>query len=347
MNWRAPKTSTPTCSPMSSTSKTADDAGTVTRLHAACLDGKRFSFKARFYVLAMGGVENARLLLVSNKVRPAGIGNRFDTVGRFFMNHPKLDAAWIVLTNPIDLMAKPLSALAQTAARLTLTPGTAEREGTAKFSAHTHPTALDGVHALSKGYSALRRIFSKVHKGELPPNLFSDVIDVISDMDGLAKDVYHKYGNTPVILLAAEWEQVPNPDSRVTLGQDRDALGLRTVRLDWQFMELDKYTLRRSLEVVGEEVAIAGLGRIKFDDWVLTDDITYFPGIEYAHHMGTTRMSSDPKTGVVDKDCRVNDVDNLFIAGCSVFPTGGIANPTLTIVALSLRLADHIKKLMA
>jgi choline dehydrogenase-like flavoprotein len=116
--------------------------------------------------------------------------------------------------------------------------------------------------------------------------------------------------------------------------------------LDWRFTDLDKYSLRRSLEIVGEEVGRAGLGRLKLNDWVVSDDLSSFPGSESWHHMGTTRMSADPKTGVVDKNCRVHGVDNLFIAGSSVFPTGGIANPTLTIVALTLRLADHIKTLM-
>ncbi len=326
--------------------ETDDAGGAVTRLRVACLEGNRFWVKARIYVLATGGIENARILLLSNKARPAGVGNSSDTVGRFFMNHPKLDAAWLALSTPSDLMATPFSALTKTAVRLTLAPDVTERERIAKFSAHLHPTDLDGVYGLGKGYNALRRIITRIRNAELPRNFFSDVMDVIGDIDGLTSDLYGRYGDMPVILMATECEQVPNPDSRVTLGPDRDALGLNRIQLDWRFTDLDKYSLRRSLEIVGEEVGRAGLGRLKFNDWVLSDDLSSFPGIEYAHHMGTTRMTADPKTGVVDKNCRVHDVHNLFIAGSSVFPTGGIANPTLTIVALALRLADHIKELM-
>ena len=129
----------------------------------------------------------------------------------------------------------------------------------------------------------------------------------------------------------------------MTLSPDRDALGLNRVRVDWRFTALDKYSLRRSLEILGEEVGRAGLGRLKFHDWVLTADIDSFPGTDANHHTGTTRMSSDPKAGVVNHNCRMHDVQNLFIAGSSIFPTQGIANPTLTIVALAIRLADYLK----
>jgi choline dehydrogenase-like flavoprotein len=137
--------------------ETNDATGAVTRLGVACLEGNRFWVKARIYVLATGGIENARILLLSNKVRPAGIGNSFDTVGRFFMNHPQLDAAWLALSTPSDLTATPFSALTKTVVRLTLTPGTAEREGTAKFAAHLRPSDIDGVYTLGKGYGALQR----------------------------------------------------------------------------------------------------------------------------------------------------------------------------------------------
>ena len=215
----------------------------------------------------------------------------------------------------------------------------------AKFGARVHPGDDEGGYNPGKGYFALQRIVRNIRNSELPREFFKDVKEIILDIDGLSGDLIRKYGDVPTVLLHSECEQVPNPDSRVTLGPDRDALGLNEVRLDWRFTELDKYSLRRSLEVVGEEMGRAGLGRLKFHDWVLSDDLSSFPGSESWHHMGTTGMSADPRTGVVDGNCRVHDVSNLFIAGSSVFPTGGIANPTLTIVALALRLADHIKTL--
>jgi choline dehydrogenase-like flavoprotein len=119
---------------------------------------------------------------------------------------------------------------------------------------------------------------------------------------------------------------------------------MNRVRLNWQLSALDKRTMARGQEIVAEEVGRAGAGRVKLE---LADDEPGWPAELTGgnHHMGTTRMHVDPKRGVVDENCRVHGIANLFIAGSSVFPTSGSANPTLTIVALSLRLADHVKEL--
>ncbi len=139
-------------------------------------------------------------------------------------------------------------------------------------------------------------------------------------------------------------EQAPNPDSRITLSEERDPLGRNRVRLDWRLSPLDIRTIVRAQEIIGEEFRRAGLGRLQID----LHGETPPPGLEGGwHHMGTTRMHLDPRQGVVDPDCRVHGTSNLFIAGPSVFPTCGYANPVLTIVALSLRLADRIKQRMA
>lgn len=136
-------------------------------------------------------------------------------------------------------------------------------------------------------------------------------------------------------------EQIPNPESRVSLTRDRDALGVHRVQLDWKLSRQDKRLIRRFHEILAEEVGRSGIGRLRIvfheeDPW---PDTLRFG----SHHMGTTRMHASPRKGVVDADCRVHDVRNLFVAGSSVFPTCGHANPTLTIVALALRLADHLK----
>ena len=169
-----------------------NDAGReVTRLRLACLAGNEFWVQARVYVLAAGGLENARLLLLSNKVRPAGIGNTFDCVGRFFSNHPKLDAAWIVLTTPRNLTKKSVSALAKSNVRLTLSPDIAEREGIAKFSARLHTTNPDGIYARSKGFHALRRIYRNFLDARIYDEFFSDVMNVAKDIDSVTKDLYN------------------------------------------------------------------------------------------------------------------------------------------------------------
>lgn len=150
---------------------------------------------------------------------------------------------------------------------------------------------------------------------------------------------------TTLFLLENECEQAPNPDSRVTLGSERDALGIPRLVVDWQLSGIEKESLVKAHEVLADAIGRASLGRMRLDvsrgaDW--PSDLR-----GGAHHMGTTRMADDPRRGVVDANCRVHGVENLFVAGSSVFPTGGASNPTLTLLALTLRLSDHLKKLYA
>lgn len=136
-------------------------------------------------------------------------------------------------------------------------------------------------------------------------------------------------------------EQSPNPESRVTLADSADELGMKRLRLQWKLTELDRVTVEKGARLVAHELGRLGLARLTLDP--VMDAKTWPGGVWGAsHHMGTTRMSDDPSAGVVDRDGRVHGVENLSVAGSSVFPTGGYANPTLTIVALALRLAEHL-----
>ena len=138
-------------------------------------------------------------------------------------------------------------------------------------------------------------------------------------------------------------EQMPNPDSRIALGTTTDAFGMRTVTINWQLTARDKQGVVAGHRLFGAEIGRAGFGRL----WtsVSDDDVTW-PARMFGnqHNIGTTRMDRDAQLGVVNENCRVHGVANVYVAGSSVFPTEGTANPTLTIVALALRLADHIKE---
>ncbi|MDP7418705.1 MAG: GMC family oxidoreductase, partial [Gammaproteobacteria bacterium] len=141
-------------------------------------------------------------------------------------------------------------------------------------------------------------------------------------------------------------EQAPNPASRITLGEDMDSLGVPRMVQDCRILPIDKRTLRVTGELLGQDLALQGFGRVKLGDWLLDDSIEWDRTIwGGCHHMGTTRMSATDADGVVDSDCRLHSVDNTFVASGGVFSTGGYANPTLSIVALALRLSDHIKAL--
>jgi choline dehydrogenase-like flavoprotein len=150
----------------------------------------------------------------------------------------------------------------------------------------------------------------------------------------------------PVFELFTRMEQAPNPKSRVSLNSDFDSLGVPRVNLHWDLTELDKYSMRKIYEIFGIEVAKAGIGRVKMYDflWEANDaDMLDTLGGGW-HHMGTTKMHDDPKRGVVDANCKVHGINNLYVAGSGCCSTAGGPNPTLNLVALSLRLSDHIKE---
>jgi choline dehydrogenase-like flavoprotein len=121
-------------------------------------------------------------------------------------------------------------------------------------------------------------------------------------------------------------------------------LGLRRVETNWRLGELERRTAARFIGYVAAEFARLGIGRCQIEPWLQNERIPMTEALqETYHYIGTTRMSDDPRAGVVDRNCSVHGMDNLYVAGSSVFPTAGQANPTLTIVALALRLADHLR----
>jgi choline dehydrogenase-like flavoprotein len=128
----------------------------------------------------------------------------------------------------------------------------------------------------------------------------------------------------------------------VTLSSERDALGVPRVQLDWQLTELDKHSIRRFYEIVGREAGRSGVARVQLHEWLMEEGFPSFLSGGW-HHMGTARMAANPNEGVVDPDCKVNGIGNLYVAGSAPFPTGGAVNPTLSLVALTLRLSDHLK----
>jgi choline dehydrogenase-like flavoprotein len=151
-------------------------------------------------------------------------------------------------------------------------------------------------------------------------------------------------GNIPVnsVTVTARFEPIPNPDSRVTLSTERDELGMPRAELDWQLSDADKHNVERGMQILAGAVGGSGVGRVKitFDEHASSWPADLAGGY---HLMGTTRMHEDPRRGVVDPDGLVHGMSNLYIAGSSVFPTAGSGNPTMLIVALTLRLSDHLK----
>ncbi|MPZ50704.1 MAG: hypothetical protein GEU75_15635 [Dehalococcoidia bacterium] len=140
-------------------------------------------------------------------------------------------------------------------------------------------------------------------------------------------------------------EQAPEASNRVTLSDERDELGFRLPKLTWHLGEAEEQSLRRTVEIIGQEIRASGEASLEFK--LSSEELRRLAHVSH-HHIGTTRMHDDPKHGVVDASCRVHGIDNLYMAGSSVFPTSGGVTVTLSIMALALRLADHLKsRLMA
>ena len=287
----------------------------VSAIKAVCLTGTSFRIAARAFVLATGGIENARLLLLADGVERSGLGNSHDLVGRYFMEHIYLDAAAEI---------------------------SAPKGAISDFYTSGH--CVDG-----RRVRGILGLAPDVRRSEQLTNFCGVIVEprstLLTRMRHVLADVRRRPAHRSYFVKNV-MEQAPNLDSRVTLSRDRDRLGCRRTALHWRLTSLDKSTSHRAHAILGEDLARSGVGPFRSAMGGQTDP--WPMAVRGArHHIGTTRMHGDPHRGVVDGDCRVHGIANLFVAGSSVFPTSGAANPTLTIVALALRLAAHLERCLA
>ena len=338
--------------------ETDEEGRNVAALRAACLDGKEFRVSARVFVLAAGGIEVPRLLLLSNRHRPAGLGNEHDLVGRFFMEHPHFRLGRFFPTEPNVDRAKLywLRSARGTGfhGNLALTEELVRRERLLNVSIGLTPEVLPPLplEAVS-GVEGIRDLRSALRGGELSSDVFHHVGQIVRAAPAVTSFALQAAW-ARWRLLAGHYfdfrmdhmaEQSPNPDSRVTLSRSLDRFGQPRAQLEWRLQDADIRSVLRVHEILDAALARSGIGRVKSVEPGETPDIEKLGGGGH-HHMGTTRMHTDPRRGVVDEQCRVHGVSNLYIAGSSVFPTSGCANPNLTIGALTLRLADHLKEIL-
>ena len=342
--------------------ETNEVAKTVTRLHVATLEGKKFWVSAKAFILAVGGIENPRLLLASNQVQSNGLGNQHDLVGRFFMEHPYLQSGEIEFSEPPVLYTKENIKVGETflGTALGLSKQIQQQEQLLNFCTRLVTILPDWVEAFNSLKFKLRgkkgifhEAFPTITEGQRyrgDTSVLEDLSKVIANLDRIAARAYTKMfdksfytGQSNLCQLHLIGEQAPNPDSRIKLSSERDRLGVNRVQLDWRLSPIDKYTIERSQQIIAEELVRSGVGKAQIE---LTRDESWKSVVGSYHHMGTTRMSTNPKQGVVNGDCRVHGISNLYVAGSSVFPTSGLSNPTLTLMALAIRLADHLKETM-
>jgi choline dehydrogenase-like flavoprotein len=338
--------------------ETDRDASRVTRIEAATLSGRHLTFTAKHFVLAAGGIENARLLLASNRTQPAGLGNGHDVVGRFFMDHPRIMSASVRFSDEwarnklydikyhyqnaaVSAHGTPISS------QFALTPEVLRHEQLLNarvwFFSLFYGEGSDGAEALIRCKQAL---LNKEQTGwRLRKDLATMTAHPVDTAGFLLTRLLQPRPLITDVKLQAIVEAAPNPDSRVTLGDQRDALGMPRVRVAWLLDSLVQRTFDRTFALLAEELRAGGVADVKLDEplegraWPSDLEGTW-------HHMGTTRMHDSPREGVVDRHCAVHGIANLHIAGSSVFPSVGANFPTITITALVLRLAERLASLL-
>lgn len=342
---------------------------TATRVRVASFPNKEFWVEAKVFVLAQGGMENARLLLLSNRHQAVGLGNQHDWVGRCFMDHPLVDGGMFVPADPEWFNRMALYDLRRVngfpvLGKLALSKEVMQQEELLNTAVVVFPRPhLRQLEAIA----TLKNLIQSILAGDVPADTLKRVGKIMLGVDyvflagflaamknqsmlhGFGRGGWSELSNNQRRFKSFEMlfqtEQAPDPENRIQLSKERDHFGCRKLELHWHWGEINRRSVIRAQEIVAEQIARAELGEFQIKRDPDGEPALCRPsGI--AHHMGTTRMSLSPQQGVVDENCRVHGVSNLFIAGSSVFPTGGYANPTLTIVALSLRLADHLKQVL-
>jgi choline dehydrogenase-like flavoprotein len=328
---------------------TERDPGRVDSVEIRRDDGSRCFVRPRLVVLAAGGIENPRLLLLSNRRHPRGLGNDRDLVGRFFAERLSARSGYLV-ANP-DLI-RGTGFYAVRMARGTLVQGALRVADAVQRERRLLNCAFFLLPRSSSMSAEAVRSLATLVKGfgrrPLPDAVGAHLRNVVTGLGDLAalavERVRRPDDGRGVVVLRFQGEQTPNRDSRVTLGRRRDPLGLPVARLDWRMAASDRASVRASQELVSGALRAAGLGRVEL---LLGDERPPALIEGNYHHLGATRMHPDPELGVTDADGRVHGIRNLYVAGSSLFPTYGCSNPTLTVVALALRLADHLKKQLA
>lgn len=274
---------------------------------------RKATVRARSYVVATGRIENSRLLLVSGPEQDArpdrwpGLGNERDVVGRYFMEHPNYTHAEVELGGN-SFLQRPSRSGRRIRARLDVQLNAEQQK----------------------------------QEGVLNHSVF--LIEEPETRGGFELFWNRTFGGeTSLYALRVRLEHAPVPENRITLTDERDSLGIPRLKLHMTIGELERRTIQVATERFARAIGMADLGRLQMNGDPMTDDLT--DGTRWQHHhYGGTRMHDDPAKGVVDANCKVHSMSNLYVAGSSVFPTGGHTNPTLNLVAMAIRLSDHLKE---
>ena len=331
--------------------------GAVTSVTVSNAHDQQAQIKAKSFVMAAGAIETIRLLMGAVPSRPNGLGNSRDLLGRFFMEHPHARGGEIVsvrLATSLRVLPRMKRAHGQRyAAYLRLSEDEQKRQGVLNSALSLAPRRHAG-----ESQELVRALKEKL-KHDLPSTKFwRTSYKGLKNLSTLAREQVDPWasvwavkqsGKKRGLYAVIRAEQAPNPDSRIVLSARKDRYDLPLADLDWQFTDLDKHSVKALMDTLKAEYQRLGWGDVIPARWLDNpsevwkfDPLVSAHAIGGYHHMGGTRMAATASTGVVDENCRLFESPNLYISSSSVFPTGGWANPTLTIIALAERLGDHL-----
>jgi choline dehydrogenase-like flavoprotein len=332
-----------------------DDGASIDAVTVRSLNDKSMTIKARAFALCCGGIENVRLVLNApeNILRRV---NPFDQLGRYFAQHPR---GCIATLKARPEIAKRLQHLFSTFFRrrgVQYEIGFALSDKAQREHRLVNASAAMYYHAAPDStWKSGARLRNALKTRTPYKGMLRDAFNAVSGVPSVAANLGRRLVlgqpailTDPLITILIDLEQEPNPDSRVTLSAQTDRLGMRRAKVDWRISEIERRTSRYFNGYIAGELKRLGFGQTEASPWLTANSpISHDELYGTYHHIGTTRMSADPRDGVVDADCRSHGVQNLYFAGCSVFPTGGHANPTFTIAAMAIRLADHLRNQFA
>lgn len=318
----------------------------ISVIHAVTKNGRKLRLSADTFVLACGGLETARLMLASRRKHSSGVGNQHDLVGRYYMQHPKGSHGHVVLRRrtPATGYVRGFRVSGNLVhACISLSEQQQRREGLLNHRIVLAPILQLSESRLSRLYGELRASWRSGHRRRaFRRGTAAGMIEIPGAAASVCKNILRSlpYG-TLHYRVVNHMEQIPDPTSRVELTNDTDCFGVPKLRTNWHIGLDEKRSLCRFHELLDENIRRHGIGRLyhglhpEMDDWPIA--------ASSSHDLGTTRMHVNPRHGVTDADGRVHSVKNLYVVGGALFPTGGHANPTLTIIALALRMAAFLK----
>jgi choline dehydrogenase-like flavoprotein len=277
-------------------------------------------FSADYYIPCTGGLENSRLLLWSNERSNGGVVPNATALGRYWMEHPQFEGGNAILTNYDEF----------------------EVDGTNEVFFSPSPAAMERRQIMNFGIRLIEMPYHGVKR------LIADLACVAPDTAEWAAEQLDLRLRCAAQLYVG-WEQAPDFSNHVALSKtELDPTGVPRIELNWKKRDIERRTILEGLKLFGETMVAKNLGRVRLADWLVNgEDYPTDQELAGHHHMGGTRMSDDPSKGVVDRDCKVHGMDNLYVGGSSVFTTSGQCNPTTTIVALAARLGDHLGRKIA